>query len=296
MPPLHRSLLLHLATTVISIASIASVAPAAISQQSPPPPQSQTASDPMAIGKQALTRNDFKTAQTFFVTYLHDNPGSTEALFLAGNAALGLKQYDEAIRDYQSAIAKQPTLWPAHKNLVITYAITAKWQEFDQQRKLIQDARTKGTPGLSPQDSDVIDILDVGSERYIAHANASLTGRYKTRYFFTHFNKDGKLDLWITCESDDSDQILFATDHPKEAAAGLRSFSLDSYTGPVATSDGTTTQTHSTLKFYPDSEPTYETVRNDVLAFLEHKLDPMSTTTTTPAKTETPKAEPPAPK
>jgi tetratricopeptide (TPR) repeat protein len=250
----------------------------------------------MAIGKQALARSDYKTAQTFFATYLHDNPDSTEALLLAGNAAMGLNQHDEAARDYQNAIAKQPTLWPAHKNLVIIYAISGRWPEFDQQRKLIQDARTKGASGLSPQDSDVIDILDIGSERYITHANATLTGRYKTRYFFTHFNKDDKLDLWITCESDDTDQVLFATDHPKEAAAGLRSFSLDSYTAAVAASNGTATQTHSTLKFYPDGEPTYETVRNDVLAFLEHKTDPMSTTTTNPAKTETPKAEPPAPK
>ena len=265
------------------------------SPQSSTPPTVSATADPMAIGKQALAHGDYQAAQTFFASYLRDNPDSAEALFFTGNAALGLKQYDDAVRNYQSVIAKQPSMWHAHKNLVIVYAAQGKWSEFDQERKLLQDARSRGVSGLSPKDADVIEVLDVGPERYIVRAYAELTGHFKTRYNFAHFGKDGKLDFWIACESDDVDQTFFAQKHPKEAAAGQRSFSLDSYTATVRGADGQSSQTHGTHKFYPDGEPTYETVRADVLNVLNHKAGPMSSTTPT-AKPETPKAEPPAPK
>lgn len=40
-------------------------------------------------------------------------------------------------------------------------------------------------------------------------------------------NAQGQILLRITLESSDSDQGLFAQQHPKEAAAGLRLFSMD---------------------------------------------------------------------
>lgn len=238
--------------------------------------------DPLAVGKQALGHNDYKAAQEFFANYLKDNPENDEAIFLAGNSALGLKQYDDAASYYQKLIAKQPTMWPAHKNLVIVYAAQNKWTDFDRERKLMQDARAQGSPELSAKDADVIDILYVGDERYIVRAYSELVGHFHVRYNFTHFSEDGKPDFWISCESDDIDQISFAKAHPKGAAAGQRSFSLDSYTPMVPNPNGQgMTQTHGTIKFYPDGEPTYESVRADVIKVLEHKSSPMSTTTGT---------------
>jgi tetratricopeptide (TPR) repeat protein len=267
----------------------------AVAQQPQTPPTATMTPDPLAVGKQALAHNDYETAQTFFANYLKDNPESTEALLFAGNTALALKQYESAAHDYQSVIAKQPSLWPAHKNLVIAYAAQNKWPEFEQERKLLQAARDRGTPGLSSKDVDVIEVLYAGSERYMVRAYSELTGRFKPRYNFTHFGKDGKLDFWISCESDDIDQVSFAQKHPKEAAAGQRSFSLDSYTPAAPNSNGQGfTQTHGTLKFYPDGEPSYETVRADVIKVLEHRTGPMSTTTS-PSKPATPETSSPAP-
>jgi len=230
------------------------------------------------VGKQALGHGDYKGAQTFFAQALKDNPENVDALFLGGNAALGLKQYDEAAHMYEAAIAKRPPMWNAHKNLVIIDAMEGKWAEFDAQRKLLQEARARGDQGLSAQDSDVIDVFYVGPERYVVRESATLSGQFKTRYNFLHFGKDDKLDFRIACESDDADQITFAKAHPAEAAAGKRSFSLDSYSAS-ATADGKFSQTHGTLKFYPDGEPTYEMVRADVLKALEARGKSLGPTT-----------------
>jgi tetratricopeptide (TPR) repeat protein len=243
------------------------------------PPQAQTP-DPLSDGKGALRRGDYAAAKTFFAAYLKDNPNDADALAMAGDASLGLKMYEDAAQSYVAAIKLQPALWSAHKNLVIAYAAEGKWTEFDQERSLLQDARTKGAPGLGSKDVDVIDVFYIGAERYIVRSYAELNGRYKTRYNFTHFGADGKLDSWIACESDDVDQIFFAKAHPKEAAAGARSFSLDSYSAPTPSADGRgSTQTHGTIKFYPDGEPTYETVRSDVMKALQHQSGAISSTT-----------------
>ena len=162
-----------------------------------------------------------------------------------------------------------------------------KWTEFDQERALLQEARAKGAPGLSAKDADIIDVLyvcpspcdakvqDKGTEQYRVIGYAELTGQYKMKYNFVHYGTDGKPDRWIACESEDVDQGFLAQRHPKEAAAGKRSYSLDSYTAPAANGKGGVTVQHGTIKFYHDGEPTYQTVRADVLAE-ENKIKPIS--------------------
>ncbi|HXE09714.1 MAG TPA: hypothetical protein VN612_17550 [Acidobacteriaceae bacterium] len=248
---------------------------------SPSQTMRQPSPDPMAIGKQALAKNDFAAARDFFAAYLKDNPDNLEAKFDAGNAALGLRDYDTAAQDFHQVIARNPAMWPAHKNLVIVYAGQGKWTDFDQERAAIQQARLQRSPGLTATDADVVDIIYVGPDRYIAKAFATLNGRFHVRYNIYHLNEEGKADYWIACESDDVDQTFFAKKHPKEAAAGERSFSLDSYTQIVKVGDHLT-QTHGTIKFYPDGEPTYETVRADVVSVLEHRTAPISSTTVGP--------------
>ena len=256
-----------------ALASVLSLSASAPGQDKAPEP------DPMQVGKQALEHGDYAAAHTFFVAYIHDNPDSIAAQFLAGNAALGLKQYSEAESFFQAAIAKNPKMWGAHKNLVIVYAAEGRWADFDRERTLIQQARAENSPGLTPTDADVIEILEVDGERYIVRSYAQLAGHFHTRYNITHFNARNQLDYWISCESDDVDQAFFQKAHPKEAAAGQRSFSLDTYTQRMNESGQLTGQTHGTIKFYPDGEPTYETVRADVLSVLTKKTGPMSTTT-----------------
>lgn len=257
-------------------------------------PTPSDAQDPISEGRDALKGKDFATAHTLFAGFLKDHPHNAEALALDGNAFLGLKQYEDAARSYVAAIELNPGLWGAHKNLIIAYAAQGKWKEFDQERALLQDARAKGELGLSPKDYDVVEVFNVGSQEYVVRSYAELNGKFKTRYTFAHFATNGKLDYLIACESDDVDQISFAKTHPEQAAAGQRSFSLDSYSAITVSADGkSSTQTHGTIKFYPDGEPAYETVRADVIKALEQKTKRITSSTTT--RPATPDAAPPKP-
>ncbi|WP_180541117.1 hypothetical protein [Nevskia soli] len=222
--------------------------------------------DPLLSGKQDLARQDWAAASDWFAGYLLDHPDSIEATLLAGNAALGLQQYEEARGFYLRVLALGPETWSAHANLAVVDAATERWSEFDEERRIVRIARDRNAPGLSPK-GDVIDVLWVGGERYTVRDYYELDGRFHTRYNVLHFSPDRKLDFRIACESDDIDQRVFAEKHPTEAAAGQRSFSLDSY---ATNSQGSVTQ--SLIKFYWDGEPTYETARADVIAVLEGRL------------------------
>ena len=79
-----------------------------------------------------------------------------------------------------------------------------------------------------------------------------------------HHRNQGEYDSCI-------DQVGFAKQHPDLAAQGKRSFSLDSYNAPTTLPDGKQTRTEALIKFYWDGEPTYETVRADVLKSLSYK-------------------------
>src|SRR5689334_18395628 len=197
------------AATVIALVAIApssgnsQTSPTAASSQAP---LQTTAVDPLDTGKQAFQRGDYVAAQKFFTAYLRDNPSNLNALLLAGSAFFELKQYEDAAQSLLAAIKLQPSLWPAHKNLVIVYAAQGKWTEFDRERAVLKAARESGASGLSMKDADVIDVLYVGSEQYRVLSYAELAGRFKMRYNFVHFGSDGKPDYWIVCESDDIDQ------------------------------------------------------------------------------------------
>ena len=81
--------------------------------------------------------------------------------------------------------------------------------------------------------------------------------------------------LRVTLESSDGDQQLFAKEHPAEAAAGKRSFSLDGYAPDRTGSDGRTIQTHYTYAFLV-GEPTYDDVRGRILEIAKGRLKPLS--------------------
>jgi tetratricopeptide (TPR) repeat protein len=157
---------------VTAVAVVTLVPVSAVAQTSPGPPalempaasQAQTpAADPLAVANQAIAKGDYAAAQTIVNAYLKDNPDNPQALFAAGNAYLGLKQYDDAAKSYLAAIKTQPPFWPAHKNLVIVYAAEGKWTEFDQERALLRDATAKGEDGLNSKVPDVIDVIYAGA-------------------------------------------------------------------------------------------------------------------------------------
>ena len=236
--------------------------------------------DQLLVGNQELRKEQYADAEKFFADFLRKNPERMDAQLNLGYAEFGLKKYDEAEKAYKVIIDKYPPAWPAQKFLSEVYAAEGKWKDFDAVRKLLHDAKEKNEAGTYVIGNDEIDLLYVGDERYIVHEFYPLSGGSHIRYLFLHVDKQGKADYWITCESDDIDQISFAKMHSDLAAQGKRSFSLDSHSAPVRQPNGGMTQMQGLIKFYWEGEPTYETVRADVLGSLQHKIAPMATTTT----------------
>jgi hypothetical protein len=85
----------------------------------------------------------------------------------------------------------------------------------------------------------------------------------------------------VTLESNDFDQPLWAKQHPKEAAAGMRMFSMDGYSEPIPGPNGTATQTHTTYGFF-DGRPSYDTVRDKMIAVANGKGSAISSTSGIP--------------
>lgn len=101
-----------------------------------------------------------------------------------------------------------------------------------------------------------------------------LSAQYHLRYQFNVYDASGKYVSRVALESDDIDQIDWAKQHAKEAAASGREFSLDGY------SQSTKGQwIHSLYKFY-DGEPSYDRVCADVQKVLAGESKPAATTTT----------------
>ena len=263
-----------------------------VSQTDSPVPGT-TQVDPLAVGKTALSRQDYASAYDFFSHFRAENPGDKVAIFLEGNAALGLGQLPEAESCYRAALALDAELWSAHENLVQVYARLSRWSEFDSERALLHQARLTHQAGIPERGTGAIDLFTGGNLRIVVHEYDPPDGPFHAKYNFAEFDAQGKLIGWISYESDDIDQISFAKNHPKEAAAGGRAYSLDSYTPKTMTAGGNITQTHGTIKLFPDGELPYPEVRADVMAALEHKIGPMSTTVHTIAPQQpTPSSKP----
>jgi hypothetical protein len=256
-----------------SVAVILSISPTlhlAAQQPAGLPPTISTKSgpDPLAVGLAALQHGDYASAKTFFTNILATTPTDLNARLLLGGADLGLKDFPSAIKEFQDVAAAKPTNWVAHQNLALAYAQSQDWPHFDKERALLKTARDNNAPGLDKTSSDLIDLIQIGPKTYSVLYFYTLTGHFHTRYVLAHFAEDGKPTDYIACESDDVDQTFFKQKHPDLAAAGQRSFSLDSYAN---TPNG---QSQALIKFYPDGEPTYETVREDALKVLQAQAAP----------------------
>jgi len=106
----------------------------------------------------------------------------------------------------------------------------------------------------------IVERIKVGQKTLIIYTSLEPWGHYHVYNYAQIFGEDGHLKLRITVESDDTDQALFAKQHPKEAAAGLRGFSLDGYEDAGLNKQQQRTEVHYTFKFFV-GEPSYDTVR-----------------------------------
>ena len=121
----------------------------------------------------------------------------------------------------------------------------------------------------------ILERIKVGDKTLFILPSLEPLGPYKIAYLGRVMDANGTIFLRITVESGDGDQPRFAKDHPKEAAQGLRAFSLDGYREAGLNSSGQRTQTHFTFRFYV-GQPSYEEVRQAFLDVVAGRIKPVS--------------------
>ena len=95
-------------------------------------------------------------------------------------------------------------------------------------------------------------------------------GPHNTHLLAEIYGASGNLILHIELDSDDSDQVDFKEIHPDLAAKGDQRYSLDAFR-PGTLPDGTID--HALIQFY-DGTPSYDTVRDRILAIAERAAKP----------------------
>jgi hypothetical protein len=131
--------------------------------------------------------------------------------------------------------------------------------------------------GLTPpaMKDYVVERTKVGHNTLVIYNSFEPWGPYKVYNYGQVTDSQGKLFLSLSIESSDGDQPLFARQHPEEAAAGLREFSLDAYRETGLNSQNQRTQTHYTFEFLI-GQPSYDKVRGEFIKVLQGTIKPIS--------------------
>jgi len=220
----------------------------------------------------AFRAHDYKRALPIFNEVTAADPNNILAYNLAGNCSMEMRDFPAAIRAFQHALQLQPDQPQNLGGLVRSYAQAGMIKERDATLQHLHEMSRTGQ--LPANFSYTFDSFSVGDRSVLVTEFPQLAGHFHFRYHFNVYDATGKLISRVALESDDIDQTYWAKQHPKEAAAGGRSFSLDGYSQAVSG------QIHSLYKFYDDGEPSYEQVRADVEKVLAGGLKPATRTTT----------------
>ncbi len=236
----------------------------------------QAAGDPaLRHGRELLASRHFAEAKQVFIEYQHLHPGDVQAEVGLGDAQLGGGQYEAAETTYRTAVAQQPELWQAHKNLVVVEAALHRWEEFDRERTVLRLARERGAPGISARESDVIDSFTVDGQRWVVRAYFEPLGRSEALYNFERFSPDGRVAAFVSLENARAARAALAPSDVRIGVAGAptskppdgesETLALNWYTGAA---HGIVRTYVAGAPTYGAGAPTYERLRADVLRWL----------------------------
>jgi hypothetical protein len=121
----------------------------------------------------------------------------------------------------------------------------------------------------------IVERIKVGDNSLLIRASLEPWGNYKVYDLGQVSDPHGTIFLRATVESSDVDQAIFAKEHPKEAADGIRTFSLDAYRETGLNSNDQRTQTHYTFRFFT-GQPSYATVRDEFINIANGTSKPVS--------------------
>jgi len=208
---------------------------------------------------------------------LKDLPGDPVLAKFAGEAALNTGDIAFALETLKPVTRSNPNDWQAVALLTRAYAESGDKAGRDAGIAQMLDLHKRGiTPPGTRQ--FIVERTKVGDHVVLIFASLAPWGSYHAYNYAQIFDQGGRLVLRATVESDDADQATFAKQHPAEAAAGVRGFSLDGYQDKGKNSDGQRVETHYTFKFFT-GQPPYDTVRNEFLSIATGQTKPVSSRT-----------------
>jgi hypothetical protein len=229
---------------------------------------------------QASKARRYADALTNFRALLTELPGDTLLSKFACESALNLGDRSFAVTVVKPIADADPSDWQAAALLTRACAESGDTPCRDRGMARMIGLHHQGVTPKGMRDYAVEDIK-VGENMLEIRTSLEPWGYYNVYDLGRVSDAQGNTFLRITLESSDADQGLFAKQHPKEAADGLRSFSLDAYRETGLNSNGQCTQTHYTYKFFV-GEPPYETVREEFIKVANGTSTPLSSRSNLP--------------
>lgn len=228
-------------------------------------------------GSNAFNEHRYEDAMAVFKKLLNQLPGDAVLSKFASESALYVGDPGFALTALKPIAAGNPNDWQAAAILTRACAETGDTNCRDAGMAHMLDLRRRG---ITPPTMQAYVLERVKTEKNTLVIRTSLFPYtpYKVYDLAQVINAEGKLFMRITIESSDGDQQLFATEHSKEAAAGMRRFSLDAYRETGLNASGQRTQAHFTYKFF-DGQPTYDTVRDEFIKVADEKSKPITSRT-----------------
>lgn len=275
-----RRCMLVLSLAGVSYAQVMTVPtkPAAPPASQPAAPASQI--DPAARDKVIadLRARKFDDALAEAKAILAEKPSSSQANKLVGVVLLDDQKAADALPYFQKALELDADDATVHALLLQAYAQTGDTRKRDEQRAILRGFHSDGKhPDFTQAMGFMIETFPVKDKVVQAVEFYEPAGKFHFYYRFNVFDSDGHLQSFYALESDDADQAMFAKQHPKEAAAGERRFSIDVY---ARNPQGAPMQG---LVTFIDGQPTYDDLRARILKILENAKPAENLTPQAPA-------------
>jgi hypothetical protein len=225
----------------------------------------------------AFNAQRYEDALAIFKQMLTAQPGDPVLSKFAAESGINAGEPRYAVTLLKPLAASIPDDWQAAILLTRACAESGDTACRDSGMAHILDLHQRG---ITPRNMQQYILEKIKTEKGTLLIRTSLEpwGYYKVYDLGQLFDETGKIFLRISLESSDDDQVRFAKDHAKEAAEGVRAFSLDAYLETGLNSNGQRTQTHFTYAFLV-GQPPYETVRSEFIKIAEGKAKPLSSRT-----------------
>jgi hypothetical protein len=227
--------------------------------------------------KKAQLAKQYAEAFAGFKALLQDLPGDSLLTKWSADAALEMGDSAYGLGVLKPLVMSNFADWQAVSMLARAAAESGDTQTRNAAMITMGMLRQHGMTPPNMQDY-VLERIKVGENVLTIRCSLVPWGPYQVYYLGNLADAKGVTSLHISLESSDGDQALFAKQHGKEAAAGIREFTLDAYRETGLNQAGQRTQTHFTYKFFM-GQPPYDAVREEFLNIANGKTSPISSRT-----------------